>query len=131
MTYPPRFPFPALAALAGRVPLSRGREVAVACLMGARLAAGTLPPLSLSDRVRVERAKAARVWLAGLTMPAKLRGTLARLYDASARATAPEMAVAVRAAAEAAATHLDAAARAELEQLAATVAEHTFFVRSR
>jgi hypothetical protein len=118
----PRFPFPALAALAGRVPLGRGREVAMACLMGARLAAGALPPLSLPAAARAERARGAAGWLASLTVPAKLRAPLARLYDATARGTGPELTAALRAVADAAAPHLDADARAELDRLAAEVA---------
>lgn len=114
----PPFPFPALAALAGRVPIGRGREAALSCLMGARLVAGGLPPLSLPAAVRAERARGARAWLASLTLPAKLRAPLARLYDASAREPGPELAAAVRAVADAAAAHLDPDARAELDALA-------------
>lgn len=119
----PRFPFPALAALAGRVPLGRGREVAMACLMGARLVAGALQPLELPSAVRIERARGAGSWLASLAIPAKLRAPLARLYDATARGSGPELAAATRAAADAAASHLDADARAELDRLAAEVAQ--------
>jgi hypothetical protein len=121
----PRFPFPALAALAGRVPIGRGREVALACLMGARLASGALPPLPLPLDMRGERARAALGWLASLTLPAKLRAPLGRLYDATARPPGAELAAAVRAVTEAAAAHLDAAARGELERLAAAAASPT------
>ena len=40
------FPFPALAALAGRLPLGGGREVALAAMLVARLAHGLHGPRS-------------------------------------------------------------------------------------
>ena len=58
---PLRFPFPALAALAGRLPLGGGREVALAALMTARLAQGVssgdaLHPAGAADDWSVDEA---------------------------------------------------------------------------
>src|SRR5688500_148699 len=56
----PSFEFPALASLAGRAPMGGEREVALACLVVARLAAGAS---ALTSEVRGARAAAAKVWL--------------------------------------------------------------------
>jgi hypothetical protein len=112
-----RFPFRALAAYAGRAPLGGGREVALACLMVARLGAALLPPAPVPAAARATRARAARGWLASLALPAALRATLARAADASAH-DAGEMAAALSAVASAAKKHLDPSSVTELERLA-------------
>jgi hypothetical protein len=110
------FPFPALAGLAGRLPLGGGREVALAVLTVARLGTVLLPPEALPLEERQVRASAARVWLASLALPAPLRVPLARAIDASAAGAMP-MASALRSLSAAASSYLDGSASLELDRL--------------
>lgn len=116
---PLQFPFPALAALAGRLPLGSGREVALAALQVARLAhdaadAPGAPPLGAAERE--VRAAAARVWLASLALPSTVRAACTRCVEASAGP--PEgIAPPLRALVHAAGGQLDPAAVRELERL--------------
>jgi len=111
---PIAFPFHALAAYAGRAPLGRGREVALACLMAARLSApGFAEPLPAS--VRAARAAGANRWFASLALPTSLRAPLVRVAAASARESAPALADALGAVIAAARKHLDEASVAELD----------------
>jgi len=118
---PTMLPLPALAALAGRLPLGGGREVALAVLAVARLGVVLLPPDVLDADERQGRAAAARVWLASLALPAPVRVPLARAIDASA-ADARAMSVALRALAAAVAQWLDGRAGLELDRLARRLA---------
>ena len=113
-----RFPCRALAARAGRTPLGGEREVALACWLGARLVTAFLPPFPLAPALRTSRAAAARVWLAGLTLPAATRTALSRLVDASGGDSPPAAAAAVRRVVGAASAQLDAASLAELGRIA-------------
>lgn len=113
---PITFPFPALAGLAGRLPLGGGREVALAVLTAARLGVVMLPPEALPGDERQARAAAARVWLASLALPAPLRVPLARAIDASATGPMP-MSGALRAVSAAAGSYLDGGASLELDRL--------------
>jgi hypothetical protein len=108
------FPFRALAAYAGRAPLGRGREVALACLMAARLSApgGGAP---LATPVRTARAAGASRWFASLALPTPIRAPLARVAAASARDSASELGEALAALIAAARKHLDDASVAELD----------------
>jgi hypothetical protein len=119
---PARFRFPALAALAGRAPLGGPREVALAALMAARLAAGSLDPDPLAPSARARRAAGARRWFAALALPAAARAPFARLVDASAGDSRAALAVALDGTAAAAAPHLDEPAAAELRELVAAPA---------
>ncbi len=117
----PQFPFPALVALAARLPLGGGREVALAALQMARLAhdaaplvARATPPLGAAERE--VRASAARVWLASLALPTPVRNACTRCADATA-GPAEGLAPALRAVLHAAGAQLDATAVRELEQL--------------
>jgi hypothetical protein len=113
----PRFRFRALAALAGRSPLGGEREVALATLLAARLAAGALPPQPLPQGVRITRANGARSWFAALALPAALRQPLARLVDATTSVDRDGLEVALRAVIDLGLPQLDAAAVAELREL--------------
>lgn len=114
---PLRFPFPALAALAGRLPLGGGREVALAALLTARLSQGVAGGETLHPGDRAARASAAKVWLASLALPAATRVPFARCVDAT---TGPpqQVAGALRSVLAAASPHLDAPSVLELEKLA-------------
>lgn len=111
---PIAFPFRALAAYAGRAPLGRGREVALACLMAARLSApGFAEPLPAS--VRAARAAGASRWFASLALPTPLRAALGRVASASARDGASALADSLGALVAAARKHLDEESVAELD----------------
>lgn len=111
------FPFPALAALAGRLPLGGGREVALAALLTARLAEGATVDEELPVAERVSRASAAKVWLASMALPATTRAPFTRLVDATSGSPA-QVGVAMRSVVAAIASYLDAPATQELERLA-------------
>ena len=111
---PITFPFRALASYAGRAPLGRGREVALACLMAARLSAPGLGA-PLPAPVRTARAAGASRWFASLALPASLRAPLVRVANASARESIEELAEALGDVIAAARRHLDAPSIAELD----------------
>jgi hypothetical protein len=111
---PIEFPFRSLAAYAGRAPLGRGREVALACLMAARLSAPGLGA-PLPTPVRTARAAGASRWFASLAVPTALRAPLARVAAASARESTSELGDALGEVIAAARKHLDDGSIAELE----------------
>lgn len=113
---PLAFPFPSLAALAGRLPLGGGREVALASLLVARLARGLLRSDVIGIPERVARAASAKVWLASLALPAATRVPFARCIDATA-GSALQVAGALRSVIAVTGPHLDGPAVIELEQL--------------
>ncbi len=118
---PLRFPFPALASLAGRLPLGGGREVALAALMTARLAQGVAAGFALHPGERTTRAAAAKVWLASLALPATTRVPFARCVE-STTGTSLQVAGALRSLVAAAGSHLDGPSVQELERLARQLA---------
>ncbi len=113
---PLAFPFPALAALAGRLPLGGGREVALAAMLIARLAQGLHSPDTINVTERVARAASAKVWLASLALPAATRVPFARCVEATAGSPL-QVAGALRGLIAATAQHLDGPAVQELERL--------------
>ncbi len=116
-----QFRFPALAALAGRLPLGGGREVALAALMTARLARGLLPDDTLPAVDRASRAAAAKVWLASLALPQATRAPFVRCTE-STTSTALQTAGALRSLVAATNSHLDRPSIQELERLARQLA---------
>lgn len=121
---PSAFPFPAVAALAGRVPLGGPREAVLACFMAARLArdamdtsGGAVPP-----SLRQARSRGARAWLGALAVPAGVRGAVAKLIDASALDDPSAMRAPLNSVIGVTASYLDSAARSELDRLAQTLA---------
>lgn len=116
-----RFPFPALAALAGRLPLGGGREVALAALLTARLAQGVSSGEALHPADRASRSVAAKVWLASLALPAATRVPFARCVEATT-GTPLQVAGALRSLVAAAGSHLDGPSVQELEKLARQLA---------
>ncbi len=109
------FPFPALAARAGRLPLGGGREAALAALMVAHLADSMRSDLAQPERAA--RISQAKIWLASLALPGTTRAPLTRCVDATA-GTASQVATALRSVVAATSSYLDGAAVQELEQLA-------------
>ncbi|MFY7921581.1 MAG: hypothetical protein ACOVSI_04145 [Gemmatimonas sp.] len=118
---PLRFPFPALVALAGRLPLGGGREVALASLLVARLAQSVAPGDALPAAERAARASGAKVWLASLALPATSRVPFARCIE-STTGTPLQVAGALRTLVAAAGGHLDGPSVQELERLARQLA---------
>jgi hypothetical protein len=114
---PQEFPFPALAACAAAAPLGREREFAMACLLAARLIAGTQPPLSFGADVRRARAAGARAWLDSHQLSGRVRAGFERLSDATADDAPISIARPLRAVLEMSAPRLDEASRAELAAL--------------
>jgi hypothetical protein len=115
------FPFPALAAHAAVAPLGRDREVAMACLLTARLVAGTLPPLSFTVEVRRARTAGARAWLTSHQLSGGVRAGFERLFDATADESPTALARPLRVVLEMSAPKLSEAARMELAGLLARV----------
>jgi hypothetical protein len=110
------FPFPALSARAGRLPLGGGREVALAALMTAHLAESTRGEYAVGQPERAARASQAKIWLASLALPAATRAPFTRCVDATA-GTPNQVATALRSVVAATSAHLDGAAVRELELL--------------
>jgi len=111
------FPFPAIAALAGRLPHGGGREVALAALTCARLATGAVGLQAIAPADRVVRANSAKIWLASIALPPHTRMPLAKCIEASTGSPAA-IVTSLRAVVAAATAHLDGAAVEELERLA-------------
>jgi hypothetical protein len=117
----PAFRFRALALLAGRAPLGGEREMALAALMAARLAEGTLGPCPLSTLARRSRGVGARVWFSTLTLPAVSRVPLARLVEATEGGDQSSVADALASFADIARATLDSASRTEIADLIAVL----------
>jgi hypothetical protein len=115
---PVQFPFRALAMRAGRAALGGDREVALAALMLARLARDARGPKALSAAVRVERAAAAKSWLASIAIPVRIRAPITCALEASAR-DSDELTAALEDAIRACAPWLDDASVAELRAITA------------
>jgi len=80
----PHFRFRALSAFAGRAALGGDREVALACLVVARLACGMLAPNDIQAGDAKSRSAAAKQWLSALSLPSSIRIPLTHVADAVA-----------------------------------------------
>ena len=98
-----------------------GREIALAALTAARLAAAMLEPDSLAPADRTTRAAAARVWLASLALPAAVRAPFLRCFESTA-STPMGAAGTVRSLLTVINVHLDGPASQELDRLARKLA---------
>ncbi|MGK2963228.1 MAG: hypothetical protein ACSLFK_13980 [Gemmatimonadaceae bacterium] len=114
----PAFRFRALASHAGRAVLGGDREIALACLAVARLAAGLLPPVMLAPGDAATRANATRHWLASLTMAASSRAAAAATIDAVSRGNRRGAAESLRVLRDVAGPQLDSPSVAEIDDLA-------------
>jgi hypothetical protein len=114
---PAEFQFPALAALAARIPVGGEREAVLGCITLARLASALLPPIELSGELRRERAEGARVWLLSLPLDQTLRSLILRAINATASATRAELAAEIDLIRERMEGALDPASTAELVRL--------------
>ncbi|MEP6904892.1 MAG: hypothetical protein ABI875_02340 [Gemmatimonadales bacterium] len=118
----PRFRFRALAACAGRAPLGGDREVAMACLVGARMASSMLPPYSIVSTDSHLRSAAARQWLASMSLPPAVRTALAHLADTVASGDKTAAGEALSKLTGAAAHQIDEASAVELRALVTDLA---------
>lgn len=121
---PAVFPFPALAALAGRASMGGPREIALACLLAGRLVLEVLSgPGALTSDQRRTRAQGAKSWLGSAAIPAPVRTALGKLVEATAGDGSGPLKAALESVMTVTANHLDSAARLELARLAQTIAE--------
>jgi len=118
----PAFPFPALAALAGRAPLGGQRETVLACFVAARLVRDSVGPEAIPPSLRAIRAAGARAWLATLAVPPAQRAPIAKLLESSAMDDPRPMGAALAGVMAVTAVYLDMAARSELDRLAQMLA---------
>lgn len=121
------FPFPALAAQAGRAPLGGPREVALACLLVARLVRDACEPRgsesTLSKEQRQVRASGVKQWLGSAAVAAPVRGALIKLAEATIDSDRGAIMAGLGAVMAITANQLDPGARLELDRLAQAVAE--------
>jgi hypothetical protein len=110
--------FPALTASAGRAALGGERELALACLMVARVASGALHRDPLPAAVRRGRANAARIWLSSLALPTTVRDACTKALEASTGDATETLRSSLARVAEIATPRLDGRAVAELRRLA-------------
>ena len=96
----------------------------MAVYLVARLADDASPPSGLAEELRIQRATGAKHWLASVVLAPAVRNALTQLVNATAGAS-PSVAQAVRTVTKVAANQLDAAARLELERLAAELDSQT------
>jgi hypothetical protein len=113
----PRFRFRALAACAGRAPLGGDREIALACLVGGRLAAAMLSPYAIGAADMKARSTAAKHWLSSLSLPAPVRSGLSHVADAAGSGNNKATAHALTQLVAAARKHIDEASAHELSTL--------------
>jgi hypothetical protein len=114
----PVFPFPALAAAAGRATLGGPREVTLVCLMAARLAAALVDTFEIAPEQHRERAERARQWSATLVVPGDVRAMLMRVIELAGRSDRAAAAAALDDLSAAASAQLDESSRAELRSVA-------------
>ena len=113
----PHFRFRALVSFAGRASLGGDREVAMACLVAGRLAAGMLPPLNIAHADAKSRSAAARQWLSSLSLPPAIRTPLAQVADAVVSGNPATTAAALERMLAAVSRNIDEASAAELRAL--------------
>ena len=113
----PTFRFRHLAAFAGKAPIGGAREVALAALVVARLAADCREDMGEEPGSRATRCAAAKTWLGTLALPASVRTALTRCADASAIAHPPGVAQELSALSKAVKEYLDPLACGELDAL--------------
>ena len=111
------FPFRALTALAGRLPMGGDREVVMALLVAARLAAALRAPETLAPATRRARARGARQWCSVLALPAGVRNAFVGVAEATTDESSAGVAAALDRLVGLAGTLLDPAARAEVKHL--------------
>jgi len=115
------FRFPALTAVAARLPLGSGRESAVAALLAARLATSFVTGVALTPAQRAERGAAASHWLGSTCPDARMRAACISVADAAGSGDAAQAGRALARVQELLAPIVSADARAELAELVAAL----------
>jgi hypothetical protein len=118
----PHFRFRALATFAGRASLGGDREVALACLVAGRLAAGMLAPFDFPVPGAKARSAAARQWLSVLSLPPAIRTPLGQVADAVASGSPGSAAAAMERLLTVVSGNIDEASAAELRAVATELA---------
>ena len=120
---PTTFPFPALAAMAGRAALGGPREIALACFLVARIVGDvSVRQSSLTPEQKAERAQGVKHWLGAATIPSPVRNALSRLADATVSDDPTAIKAALDSVMTVTANQLDPGARLELGRLAQAIA---------
>lgn len=119
---PTEFPFPGLAAMAGRAPLGGPREVALACFLVARIVRDATGAAAMESEQLAARTQGAKHWLASAALPASIRTPLGRLIEACGADDRNGIRLALAAVMTVTANSLDSGARLELGRLAQAIA---------
>ena len=93
------------------------REVALATLIGARLASGAISPNRLPTKSREARANGARNWLLSLALPQAPRAVYLRLIEATGTDDTDDIGQSLAKVIELSDPYLDQASRLELGRL--------------
>src|SRR5258707_12813826 len=115
----PHFRFRALAALAGRGALGGDREVALACLVVARLACGMLAPFDIQAADAKSRSAATKQWLSVLSLPSSIRIPLAHVADSVSTGNPTSTSVALERMLVAVSRNIDEASAGEIRAIVA------------
>src|SRR5438105_7427372 len=113
----PVFPFPALVAAAGRATLGGPREIALACLMAARMATALMQPYEIPIDDKKARAERARHWMGTLSLPVAIRAAALSVVEATGRADLDATGSGLDRLLAASASTLDQPSRDELNRL--------------
>jgi hypothetical protein len=101
------------------------REVALACLVAGRLAAGMLQPFDLTPADSKARSAGAKQWLASLSLPPAFRAAISEVPDAVASGNRGKAASTLSAACQRAEVNLDEASISELRTLITELREQS------
>lgn len=118
---PNAFPFPALAALAGRAPLGGQRETALACFLVGRLVASTTAVEASASELGKERLQGVKHWLGSAALATPVRQALTRAAECATEGDRAGTRTALDSVMTVTANQLDPAARLELARLSQAV----------
>jgi hypothetical protein len=118
---PTAFPFPALAAMAGRAPLGGPRETALACFLVARLAGELTAGERFPQEQQRARVQGVKHWLGAGALPGPLKAALARLAESTLSEDREVAKSAVDSVIAVTANQLDPGARLELSRLSQAI----------
>ena len=117
----PTFRFRHLAAFAGKAPIGGAREVALAALVVARLAADCREEIGDEPDARAVRCAAAKTWLGALALPPAVRAAMTRCVDATGSGASAAVSAELNALTKAVAAYIEAPACAELTAIAGSL----------
>lgn len=118
---PTAFPFPALAAMAGRAPLGGPRETALACFLVARLAGEIADGHGLPSDQQRARVQGVKHWLGASALSGSLKAALTKLAESTLSEDREVSKSAVDSVIAVTANQLDPGARLELSRLAQAI----------